>query len=163
MLEKPRDIVTVQGLTFKMGRWHRALTWLPRWSRRTGHMGLWTLLVREEVSIWPWGCCPLGILKTSPRTVVSVLSFVRERKKESQWERCIFQQRLNKHCTKKCIYSAMPLERLYFMGDGYSVFYILVLSETGFISLQSKGLSRVFSSTTVRKNQWNCRKTKTQK
>ena len=36
----------------------------------------------------------------------------------------------------------MPLERLYFMGDGYSVFYILVLSETGFISLQSKGLSR---------------------
>ena len=57
----------------------------------------------------------------------------------------------------------MPLEILYFMEDEYSVFYILVLSETGFISLQSKRLSRVFSSTTVQKHQWNCRKTKTQK
>ena len=81
----------------------------------------------------------------------------------SQLERSVLQQKLNKHCKKKCIYKVMPLEILYFMEDEYSVFYILVLSETGFISLQSKRLSRVFSSTTVQKHQWNCRKTKTQK
>ena len=84
-------------------------------------------------------------------------------KKMSQLERSVLQQKLNKHCKKKCIYKVMPLEILYFMEDEYSVFYILVLSETGFISLQSKRLSRVFSSTTVQKHQWNCRKTKTQK
>ncbi|CAI9156595.1 unnamed protein product [Rangifer tarandus platyrhynchus] len=126
-------------------------------------MSLWTLLLREEVSIWPWRRCPYGILKTSTRTLVSVLFFVRERKKVSQLERSVLQQKLNNHCKKKCIYRVMPLEILYFMEDEYSVFYILVLSETAFISLPSKRLSRVFSSTTVQKHQWNCRKTKTQK
>ena len=99
----------------------------------------------------------------SQDTGVSVFLCQGKEKKMSQLERSILQQKLNKHCKKKYIYKVMLLEILYFMEDEYSVFYILVLSETGFISLQSKRLSRVFSSTTVQKHQWNCRKTKTQK